>query len=681
MRESVAASDEAVLRQTRRRVWLGAALLALALLAGLLAVFRFAEDQRDRELAAWQARLSIVADSRAESVARWLDAQRGAVAGLADDPTVRLYAGELLAADGDPLAAEVQGQYLRNLLLVTAERTGFAPAPGPGVPASIDRPAEAGLALLASDFSAAIATAGFPGPPEALRARDALPAISDGFDSPVGRPVVVVAAPIAPVQGLAGDPPVGWVVGIKPLDDALFQRLRQPGEVLASAETYLVRQSPAAGLQPLSPLRAAVTSQDAAAAGAAAAPGRLVSGWSYAGVDVIAVAKPVDAPLPWLVVRTVGADEALGEIEARRMSLIVGLGLVIGSLGAVMLLIWRHGASVRVARLAAEQAALAEEQTRLSAFLQALADAQPTAILALDSEGRVVFANAMAGAMAGAEAAALTGKTLTAALGPVRAGALEADQVEARAGGPVSKTLMFTEGDRTATFKADHLPLERGGGAARSLLVLSDLSAVVEARERREAVFRQLIETVLSLIDSRDPHAAEQSKRVAIVGKAIAEALGLGGNDAEVVELAGSLLNLGKLFVPAELLTKEDRLSDDELLKVRTAMQATHDLLDNIPFEGPVIETLRQAQQPPADLGEMLLTARILTVANAFVAMVSARAHRPGLDADTALAALNAEAGARFDRKPIAALAHILDNQGGRERWAHFLDQSGNSET
>ena len=677
MRELAAASDEAVLQQTRRRVWLGAALLALALVAGLFAVFRFAENQRDRELAAWQARLSIVAESRVDSVARWLGAQQGAVAGLADDPSVQLYAGELLAADGDPLAAEVQGRYLRNLLLVTAERAGFAPAPGPDVPASVERTAEAGLAVLRSDFSTAIATGGFPGLPEELRACKALPPVADGFVSPAGRPVIVAAAPVASVQGRPGDPPVGWVVGIRPLDDGLFERLRQPGEVLTTAESYLVRQSQA-GLQPLSPLRAAVTSQDAAADAAVAAAGGLVSSWNYAGIDVIAVARPVETPLPWLVVRTVGADEALDEIEARRTSLIIGLGLAIAALAAVMLLVWRHGASVRVARLAAEQAALAEEQTRLSTFLQALADAQPTAVLALDGEGRIVFANAMAGELAGADADALTGKTLAAALGPARAGALEADQAQARAGGAASKTLTFTEGDRTATFKADHLPLE--GGAARSLLVLSDLSAVVEARERREAVFRQLIETVLSLIDSRDPHAAEQSKRVAIVGKAIADSLGPDDNDAEVVELAGSLLNLGKLFIPAELLTRQDRLSDEELLKVRTAMQATHDLLDNIPFEGPVVETLRQAQKPPADLEEMLPTARILAVANAFVAMISARAHRPGLDVDTALAALNAEAGTRFDRKPIAALAHILDNQGGRERWAHFWDQSGSSD-
>lgn len=673
MQELAAASDEAVLRQTRRRVWLGAALLALALVAGLFAVFRLAENQRDRELAAWQARLSIVADSRADSVARWLAAQIDAVASLADDPTVQLYAGALLAADGDPLAAEVQGQYLRNLLLVTAGRTGFAPAPRPDVPASVERTAEAGLAVLRSDFSAAIATAGFPGLPEELQGLQVLPTIADGFVSPAGRPIIVVAAPIAPVQGLAGDPPIGWVIGIKPLGDDLFERLSQPGEVLTTAETYLVRQSKG-GLQPLSPLRAAVTSQDAAARAAVGAPGELTSGWNYAGVDVIAVARPVDTPLPWLVVRSVGGAEALAEIETRRTSLIIGLGLTIIALAAVMLLIWRHGASVRVARLAAEQAALAEEQTRLSAFLRALADAQPTAVLALDGAGRVVFANAMAGEMAGAGAAELEGKTLAAALGPTRAGALETDQAQARAGSPVSKTLMFTEGGQTTTFKADHQPLEGGVGAARSLLVLNDLSAVVEARERREAVFRQLIETVLSLIDSRDPHAAEQSKRVALVGKAIADSLGLEDSDAEVVELAGSLLNLGKLFVPAELLTRQDRLSDDELSEVRSAMQAAHDLLDNIPFEGPVVGTLRQAQQPSPDLEEILMTARILAVANAFVAMISARAHRPGLDVDTALAALNAEAGTRFDRKPIAALAHILDNQGGRERWAHFLD-------
>jgi HD-GYP domain-containing protein (c-di-GMP phosphodiesterase class II) len=71
---------------------------------------------------------------------------------------------------------------------------------------------------------------------------------------------------------------------------------------------------------------------------------------------------------------------------------------------------------------------------------------------------------------------------------------------------------------------------------------------------------------------------------------------------------------------------------------------------------------------------DILLTARIVAVANAFAGMISARAHRPGLSFDEAEAALSQAAGTVYDRRPVAALLHVLDNRGGRERWAAYRE-------
>jgi HD-GYP domain-containing protein (c-di-GMP phosphodiesterase class II) len=64
------------------------------------------------------------------------------------------------------------------------------------------------------------------------------------------------------------------------------------------------------------------------------------------------------------------------------------------------------------------------------------------------------------------------------------------------------------------------------------------------------------------------------------------------------------------------------------------------------------------------------MPARIIAVANSFVAMVSERAHRPSADIDAALAATAAEAGRIFDRRVVAALANVIENRGGRARFA-----------
>ena len=72
---------------------------------------------------------------------------------------------------------------------------------------------------------------------------------------------------------------------------------------------------------------------------------------------------------------------------------------------------------------------------------------------------------------------------------------------------------------------------------------------------------------------------------------------------------------------------------------------------------------------------EIVVTARILAVANAFVGMVSARAHRPGLGFEKAMDILHDQGGTLYDRSVITALAWALEHGGGSEDWAHFLDR------
>ncbi len=105
-------------------------------------------------------------------------------------------------------------------------------------------------------------------------------------------------------------------------------------------------------------------------------------------------------------------------------------------------------------------------------------------------------------------------------------------------------------------------------------------------------------------------------------------------------------------------------------------------LLADVPFDGPVVETLRQmgerwdgAGQPRGLAGsDILATARIVSVANAFVAMLNPRAWRPGASFDDAVEAVLADAGSAFDRSVVVALVNRLENRGGRQDWAHLVN-------
>ena len=182
------------------------------------------------------------------------------------------------------------------------------------------------------------------------------------------------------------------------------------------------------------------------------------------------------------------------------------------------------------------------------------------------------------------------------------------------------------------------------------------------------------------MVDRRDPFAADHSARVAAVAVAVAGEMGLDDDQVETARIAGSLMNLGKILVPKELLTKRGKLTEDELKELRESILVSADLVQGIEFDGPVVETLRQLQEcwdgsgyPRGLEGEdVIVTARVCAVANAFVAMVSARAWRRGLDQDQAAANLRASAGKAFDARVVAALVNYLENRGGREEWAGF---------
>jgi HD-GYP domain-containing protein (c-di-GMP phosphodiesterase class II) len=137
---------------------------------------------------------------------------------------------------------------------------------------------------------------------------------------------------------------------------------------------------------------------------------------------------------------------------------------------------------------------------------------------------------------------------------------------------------------------------------------------------------------------------------------------------------------LGKILVPIELLTREDSLTKAELKSIRENLHKTADMLEGVKFEGPVVDTIRQSHAhydgtgfPNGLAGEDIhLSARIVSVANVFVSMVSARAYRSGLDPKEAAELIHQKAGSIFDPKPVITLMNYIENQGGYEEWRKF---------
>ena len=157
------------------------------------------------------------------------------------------------------------------------------------------------------------------------------------------------------------------------------------------------------------------------------------------------------------------------------------------------------------------------------------------------------------------------------------------------------------------------------------------------------------------------------------IANALCKALELGEADMRTLDLAASL---GKILVPKEILTETETLTQAEQDLVRRHVQFGIELLKDLDFNGPVLDTIAQKQEYldgsgyPNGLkdGDILLTARILAVSNAFVALISPRAYRGEIDFERALNHLLQEAGSKYDRRVVAALFHVAENHS-RSGW------------
>jgi PAS domain S-box-containing protein len=684
-------------RRQPRLVLLVAALgLLLAAAAVVALALRFVEAERERDLRTWQSRLGIIADTRAAAVNDWLERQLEAVGGLSQNPSLQLYATELALADGNRAGVTdeaAQAGYLRNLLVVTAERTGFAAAPlGPRVGANVPRVGVAGLAVVDAQARVVVATPDMPQLDARLRdfvmaAKPDGRSILDIHAGPGGQPTMAFYTPIVGLQADPGSLPIGGILGIKPVSGELFPLLRRPPTTEQSAESLLIRRAGAA-IEFLSPTAETVTPERRIAADtprlaeafAAANPGGFALQRDYRDREVLVTGRQI-AHVPWTLVHKVDRAEALSESDARLNRLIVLLLLGAALIAIGLIAAWRHGASRRATATADRLKTLSEKLEAQANLLKVVTDSQPAAIFIVDHNEQVRFANRIVAERVGVKSEDLVGKSLASAVGPAEAARhrkLLREVAERRA--PVPAVQRLERGRGLEILHIEYVPLASVPGEPAGVLVVEeDITAPITERERRERTQRHLVRTLVALLDRRDPFAADHSQRVAAVAKSVAEEMGLSTVEVETAEIAGSLMNIGKIMVPQQVLTSTSELSADERRQIRQSLQAGAELLDGIEFDGPVVETLRYAQErwagggPEGAVGDAIpVTARVIAVANAFVALVSPRAHRPGMSIDDAVRDLLAQSGDAFDRRVVAALINGLENRGGRERWAEF---------
>ena len=172
--------------------------------------------------------------------------------------------------------------------------------------------------------------------------------------------------------------------------------------------------------------------------------------------------------------------------------------------------------------------------------------------------------------------------------------------------------------------------------------------------------------------EMRDPYTAGHQRRVAELAGAIAAELGWDEARIESLRTAALLHDIGKIVVPAEILSKPGRLTETEMLLIRQHAAAGADTVADIDFEGAIADMIRQHHERldgsgyPAGLrgAEILPEARVLAVADVVEAMITHRPYRPSLTIGEALAEIEGGADVRYDAEAAAACMRLFKEKG-----------------
>jgi HD-GYP domain-containing protein (c-di-GMP phosphodiesterase class II) len=177
-----------------------------------------------------------------------------------------------------------------------------------------------------------------------------------------------------------------------------------------------------------------------------------------------------------------------------------------------------------------------------------------------------------------------------------------------------------------------------------------------------------IVKAMATVTELRDPYTAGHQERVGLLAQAIAAELGLSSHCVDGVGIAGRVHDLGKVYVPIQILSKPSLLTPVEYSLVKVHSEAGYEVLKNIEFPWPVSQAVLQHHERMDGSGypmglsgeEILLQARIIAVADTVEAMSNARPYRPAPGIEAALSEISDKARTGYDPDVAEACVRLF---------------------
>ncbi len=308
-------------------------------------------------------------------------------------------------------------------------------------------------------------------------------------------------------------------------------------------------------------------------------------------------------------------------------------------------------------------------------------------VIATDKNGSITFMNPVAEAQ--------TGVMFTEAMGKALKNMISLkDEKEIVVNDTDSSTKRTSEASVTLSKKAilvnktgREIPVYYGSSPVRNcigdiigdILVIRDIGdemGVKDSVARRikelKKVMEGTIEAVSLVVETRDSYTARHQKRVARLACSIGEEVGLSEAQKNCILVAGALHDIGKIYLPTEILNKPGQLSGSEYSSIMNHPQVGYDILKEIEFPWPIAQIVLQHHERMDGSGypfghegdEIMLEARILGVADVVEAMSSERPYRQALGIEKALEEISRENRLAYDEEIVEACLKLFRKKG-----------------
>lgn len=313
------------------------------------------------------------------------------------------------------------------------------------------------------------------------------------------------------------------------------------------------------------------------------------------------------------------------------------------------------------------QLELKERERWLSTILKSIGDG----VIATNQDGMITFMNPLAELLTGWK----QDEALNQPLGEVfrvmneRVGKTQNIPVRRILGNRDSKLfngsfLLSRKGQKTPIDTRMEPIKNDGGSISGMVLAFTDITPRKRAEDELKKSWQQqkiamegTVQAIAYTIETRDPYTAGHQRRVTKLACLIGEEMGLSTDRIEGLRMSGELHDIGKIQVPAEILSKPGKLSEAEYTIIKTHAQVGHDILKTIEFPWPVAKIVLQHHErmdgsgyPQHLKGEkILLESRILAVADVIEAMATHRPYRPALSIEEALKEISKNKGKLYD--------------------------------